>query len=211
MVENYVFVLEELRQRLEAERDRLSRRVFEELLDAGTMRFLVVTDDLEFNRLPRTIETAKAKQASREDGGQYLLNLFERTNEDELNGLENKVATYLDQQERLFFWYRNRARKDYYVQGWKRGRIYADFIFTLRADEPDAGDSLHQVFVMETKGIFQQIKDTAYKRSVFDICSEHASKKDWAEFVPAMRGKVMRFEIVDEDEWERRLNAMLAP
>ncbi len=37
-----------------------------------------------------------------------------------------------------------------------------------------------------------------------------ASKKDWAEFVPAMRGKVMRFEIVDEDEWEQRLNAMLA-
>ena len=34
--------------------------------------------------------------------------------------------------------------------------------------------------------------------------------KDWAEFVPAMRNRVMRFEIVDEDEWEQRLNAMLA-
>ena len=208
---NYVFVLEALRQRLEAERDRLSRRVFAELLDAGTMRFLVVTDDMEFNRLPQTIDTAMGKQANREDGGQYLLNLFERTNEDELNGLENKVATYLDQQERLFFWYRNRVRKDYYVQGWKRGRIYADFIFTLRPDEPDAGDEYHQVFVAETKGLhLKQYTDTDYKRSVFDICSEHASKKDWAEFVPAMRGKVMRFEIVDEDEWEQRLNAMLA-
>ena len=130
---NYVFVLEALRQRLEAERDRLSRRVFAELLDAGTMRFLVVTDDMELNRLPQTIDTAMGKQANREDGGQYLLNLFERTNEDELNGLENKVATYLDQQERLFFWYRNRVRKDYYVQGWKRGRIYADFIFCAKA------------------------------------------------------------------------------
>ena len=150
------------------------------------------------------------KQANREDGGQYLLNLFERTNEDELNGLENKVATYLDRQERLFFWYRNRARKDYYVQGWKRGRIYADFIFTLRPDEADVDDEFHQVFVMETKGIFRDIKDTDYKRSVFDICTEHASKKDWTEFVPAMRNKVMRFEIVDEDEWEQRLNAMLA-
>ena len=208
---NYMFVLEELRKRLEAERDRLSRRVFAELLDAGTMRFLVVTDNLEFNRLPRAIGTAIKKQANREDGGQYLLNLFERTNEDDLNGLENKVATYLDQEERLFFWYRNRARKDYYVQGWKRGRIYADFIFTLRPDEPDTGDEYHQVFVVETKGMhIQQSTDTTYKRSVFDVCSEHASKKDWAEFVPAMRNKVMRFEIVDEDEWERRLNAMLA-
>ena len=211
-----MFILEELRKHLEAERDRLSRRVFEEMLAAETMRFLVVMDDLKLNRLPRTIDSTMGKQANREDGGQYLLNLFERTNEDELNGLENKVATYLDRQERLFFWYRNRARKDYYVQGWKRGRIYADFIFTLRpdeVDEADVDDEFHQVFVMETKGIFRDIKhsgDTGYKRSVFDICTEHASKRDWADFVPAMRNKVMRFEIVDEDEWEQRLNAMLA-
>ena len=45
---------------------------------------------------------------------------------------------------------------------------------------------------------------------VFDVCSEHARKADWAEFVPAMRNKVMRFEIVDEEEWEQRLNALLA-
>ena len=213
---NYVFILEELRKRLEAERDRLSRRVFEEMLAAGTMRFLVVTDELALNRLPRTIDTTMGKQANREDGGQYLLNLFERTHEDELNGLENKVATYLDRQERLFFWYRNRARKDYYVQGWKRGRIYADFIFTLRPEEAGAAaaerrDEYHQVFVVETKGLhIKQSADTDYKRSVFDICTEHASRKDWAELAPAMRGKVMRFEIVDEDEWEQRLNAMLA-
>ena len=207
---NYVFILEELRKRVETERDRLSRKVFEQLLASGVMRFLVVTNDLNFNRLPETISTVESKQANREDGGQYELNLFDRTNEDELNGLENKVATYLDQQERLFFWYRNRARKDYYVQGWKRGRIYADFIFTLRPDEPDASDAYHRVFVVETKGL--QLKgneDTDYKRSVFDVCSVQAAKKDWAEFVPAMRNTVVHFEIVDEEEWEKRLNAML--
>ena len=52
-------------------------------------------------------------------------------------------------------------------------------------------------------------EDTEYKRSVFDICSEHAHKADWAEFVPAMRSKVVRFEVVDEDEWQARLNGML--
>ena len=211
VVNNYLFILQELRKRLEAERDRLSRRVFEELLEAGTMRFIVVAEDLEFNRLPLKIEETKEKQANREDGGQYLLNLFEKTGEDELNGLENKIATYLDRQERLFFWYRNRARKDYYVQGWKPGRIYADFIFTLKPDEPGGNDSYHQVFVMETKGShLKAAADTAYKRTVFDICSQHAKKKDWAEFVPAMRNKAMRFEVVDEDEWEKRLNALLA-
>ena len=211
VVNNYLFILQELRKRLEAERDRLSQRVFQELLEAGTMRFIVVAEDLEFNRLPREIEETKEKQANREDGGQYLLNLFEKTGEDELNGLENKIATYLDRQERLFFWYRNRARKDYYVQGWKPGRIYADFIFALKPDELGGDDSYHQVFVMETKGShLKAAEDTTYKRTVFDICSQHAQKKDWAEFAPAMRDKVMRFEIVDEDEWEQRLNALLA-
>ena len=175
------------------------------------MRFVVVADDLEFNRMPQEIKTVQGKQANREDGTQYQHNLFDRIYEDDLNGLENKVATYLDQQERLFFWYRNRARKDYYIQGWKPGRIYADFIFTLRSDEPDTDDEFHQVFVVETKGLhLKESSDTAYKRHVFDICSEHAAKKSWTEFVPAMRGTVMNFEIVDEDEWERRLNFMLA-
>ena len=208
---NYLFVLEELRKQLEKERDRLSRQVFAELLESGVMRFIVVADDLTFNRLPRRIETPRARQANREDGGQYERNLFDLTTEEELNGLENKVATYLDTQARLFFWYRNRARRDYYVQGWKPGRIYADFILTLKPDEPDLGDEYHRVFVVETKGVhLGRSEDTEYKRSVFDVCSEHARKTNWADFVPAMRNKVMRFEIVDEEEWEHRLNAMLA-
>ena len=211
IAENYSYLLGEIRQHLEKERDRLSQRVFSALLEAGAIRFLVVAEDLEFNRLPRSIKTAEGRQANREDGSQYQLNLLERTNEEELNGLENKVATYLDQQERLFFWYRNRARKDYYVQGWKRGRIYADFIVTLRPDEPDASDKFHTVFVMETKGLhLERSSDTDYKREMFAICSQHARKKDWAKFVPAMQGKVMRFEVVDEREWQKKLHSMLA-
>jgi len=35
------------------------------------------------------------------------------------------------------------------------------------------------------------------------------AKADWAEFVPALRSKVVRFEVVDDDEWQARLNGML--
>ena len=207
---NTVFILEAMRKQLQAERDRLAERVFGELLDAGRMRFMVVTDDLSFHRLPTAIEAPRVKQANREDGAPYQHNLFDWTAEDDLNGLENKVATYLDRQERLFFWYRNRARKDYYVQGWQRGRIYADFIVTLQPDEADSSDAFHQVYVLETKGLhLKQADDTNYKRSVFDLCSKHARKTDWAEFVPAMRNKVVRFKVVDEDEWEHQLNTVL--
>ena len=141
------------------------------------MRFLVVAKELRFNRLPEDIEVPKAKQANREDGSPYQRNLFDITTEDDLNQFENKVATYLDQQARLFFWYRNRSRKDYYVQGWKPRRIYADFIVTLRDDQAEADDGFRRVFVVETKGVhLKESEDTEYKRSVFDICGEHARK-----------------------------------
>ena len=213
VVRNYGYVLEEMRKRLEAERDRLARAVFTDLLESGEMRFIVAANDLGFNRPPRQIKTPATPPPQPGDWAPvpYQLELFDRIAAgEEMNELEHRVATFLDQQERLFFWYRNRARTDYYVQGWKRGRIYADFIFTLKPDAPDAADAYHRVFVIETKGLhLQEAADTAYKRSVFDLCSRHATRRDWAEFVPAMRGKSMRFEVVDEAEWQRRLTELL--
>jgi len=65
------------------------------------------------------------------------------------------------------------------VQGWKRHKIFADFIFTLKPDEPGAGDPFHKVFVMETKGLhLKQSGDTAYKRTVFNVCNRHATSRD---------------------------------
>ncbi len=207
---NHVFILEELRRHIERERDRLSQDVFRALLESGQIRFLVVAKDLHVNLLPEKIDVPKAKQANREDGAAYQRNLFDITTEDDLNDFENKVATYLDQQAQLFFWYRNRVRKDYYVQAWKPRRIYADFIVTLKDEQPEADGDFRQVFVLETKGVhLKEAEDTSYKRSVFDICGEQARKADWAEFAPAMRSKAMRFEVVDQDEWETRLNGML--
>ena len=207
---NHAFILEALRRQIESERDRLSRNVFRALLESGTLRLLVVAEDLRFNRLPTKIEAPKAKLANREDGSPYQRNLFDKTTEEDLNQLENKVATYLDQQARLFFWYRNRARKDYFVQGWKPRRIYADFIVTLQDNEPESDDCYSQVFVLETKGVhLKASEDTEYKRSVFDICSEYARKASWSEFVPSMRSKSMSFTVVDEEEWQDRLNGML--
>ena len=211
VADNFVYILEELRKQLELERDLRAEDVFAELLETGIMRFMVVTDDLGFNRLPKIQKSQSGqKKATRVDGNQFLMSLFDFVAEDDMNELENKVATYLDRQERLFFWYRNHPRRDYYVQGWKRHKIFADFVFTLRADEPGNSDSFHKVFVTETKGLhLKGGADTEYKRTVFDLCTQHAREKNWNEFVPAMRNRVVRFEVVDEDEWQKRLNAMI--
>ena len=51
--------------------------------------------------------------------------------------------------------------------------------------------------------------DTDYKRKIFSICTREAKSKSWAELGPAMKDKVIRFEILAEDEWQVKLNEML--
>ena len=53
-------------------------------------------------------------------------------------------------------------------------------------------------------------KATSCKQSVFAICNKHAKKKTWNQLVPAMREKEIRYEVVLQDEWQKRLNELLA-
>jgi type III restriction enzyme len=158
--------------------------------------------------LPERIAVDRsAKKATRLDGSQFEMNLFEPVVEDSMNSLEQEVASFLDEQSQLYFWYRNIPKKGYYVQGWLRSKIYADFLFTTDTDSKRA--NFRKVFVVETKGAHLKNEDTDYKTSVFALCNEHAKRKTWNEFVPAMRDKQIRFEVVLQDEWKQKLNELL--
>ena len=204
---NLVFILERLHEHLEGERDRLAETVFNRLLDEDKMRFMVVLHDLGVTRLPKEMEVPKpVTRANRLDGAQFLLNLFDPVPADALNSLERKVASFLDEQSRLYFWYRNVPRHGYYVQGWQKGRIYADFIFTTHDDK---ANDYRKVFVLETKGLHLKNEDTDYKASVFAVCNKHAKRRTWNELAPSMRDKEISYEVVFQDEWENRLNQLI--
>jgi type III restriction enzyme len=205
---NLVFILEELRKQLEAERDRLAETAFNEMLEKDEMRFIVVVRDLGMHRLPKKLEVPKsAVKATRLDGSQFEMNLFDPVPADSLNSLEHEVASFLDEQGRLYFWYRNIPHYGYYLQGWQKSRIYADFIF---ATNGGGKGKFRKVFVLETKGLHLKNENTAYKQSVFALCNKHAKKKAWNELVPAMRDKEISYEVVFQPEWEKRLNELLA-
>lgn len=210
VTDNFVFILEHIREMIAKERDRLAHGVFEELLKSDTMRFMVVTENWDFNRLPKERKIpAKAPRALKDNGKLFQMNLFEDVLQDDLNDLENAVASYMEDQEELFFWFRNAPRKDYRVQGWKRERIYADFIFTLSDHSEVKKEPYSRIYVVETKGVDLKNEDTDYKRSVFSRCTELAKHSALTEFVPEMKNKRMRFEVIAEEEWQTRLNAML--
>ncbi|HYW83205.1 MAG TPA: restriction endonuclease subunit R, partial [Spirochaetia bacterium] len=74
---NLVFILEELRKRLEAERDRLAEAAFNQMLEEDEMRFMVVLRELGMHRLPGKLQMPKtAVRATRLDGSQFEMNLF---------------------------------------------------------------------------------------------------------------------------------------
>ena len=205
---NFVFLIEELRKQLECEKDRLAEQVFQAMLKSDELRFLIIGNNFDWT-LPKSIGVkASARTLNRKDGTPLQLSLFTFTPEEEFNDTEKAVAWYLETQSRLFFWFRNRARHDYCIQGWRQHRIYPDFIFTSTAK--DAPTDYERVYVVETKGL--HLKDNAktdYIRKVFNICTKQAKSRKWNQLGPAMKDKILRFEVLSEDEWEAKLNAIL--
>ncbi len=205
---NFVFLIEELRKQLEYEKDRLAEQVFRSMLKCDELRFLIIGNNFDWT-LPKSIGVkASARTLNRKDGSPLQLSLFTFTPEEEFNDTEKAVAWYLENQSRLFFWFRNRARHDYCIQGWRQHRIYPDFIFTSVTKDTPA--DYERVYFVETKGL--HLKDnekTDYIRKVFDICTKQARSKKWNQLGPAMKGKILRFEVLSEDEWEAKLNAIL--
>jgi len=64
--------------------------------------------------------------------------------------------------------------------------------------------------VVETKGLLLIGNlDTDYKRKMFSICTKEAKSRSWSELGLVMKQKVLRFEVLAEDEWEAKLNEML--
>lgn len=80
-----------------------------------------------------------------------MLSLFEKMPEADFDKYETKVATFLDTQgQLLYFRHRDASRRGYHVQGWKRKRIYADFVAAGKPVD-SAEKPFDRLFILETK------------------------------------------------------------
>lgn len=202
---NLVFIIEELRKLLFIQRDKLSEVVFKQLLRDGTMKFYLLQGNTH-SLLPKSITVRSKRRLTHADGSQVQVSLFEHVPAEDINGLEEEVALYLDKQERLLWWYRNISRSDYRLQGWRPNRIYPDFIAANNA----GNDNYDKVFVLETKG--DQLVgnlDTEYKREVLTLCNDLAVEKSWHEFDLGESDSDFVFEMVDEHSWKSQLNKLV--
>lgn len=157
---------ERLRIDIEAERDRLAQSVFDELVAEGCIQFRLRADATDYE-LPQDITLAlagKAQPVLREDGihpvAKSLLEPALRT--PDMNDFEAQFAGYLDERAALRWWHRNVAKTQYGLQGWKRHRVYPDFVFGVLTR-----DGATRTVVMETKGMhLAGSTDTTYKQAL---------------------------------------------
>ena len=69
---------------------------------------------------------------------------------------------------RQSLWHRNVARTQYGIQGWRRAKIYPDFIFAVQGK-----GKAKRITALETKGDQLDNLDTAYKRDVLAFLSDN--------------------------------------
>ena len=151
-----------LREHVKNEVETQAEQVFHEKLRQGEIRF-----DLEVGQPNFRMKHHYEIQVSSDDSPllrnykPVQLSLFEPVFERYFsNELEKKFAYYLDEQKAIQWWHRVAARQqgEYYLQGWKKGRIYPDFVAMANAE---------RLLIFETKG--EHLignPDTEYKQKV---------------------------------------------
>jgi len=206
VINNFVFIIEELRKHLANEKDRIAEKVFRDMIAQDKMHFLIIANKLGY-KLPKQKKTHPPR-LNKASGDQLERSLFDYVSRDDFDSdLERQVAWYLDGQNKLLFWYRNIPKSDYGVQGWQKHRVYADFIFSDKSN----GNGFNKVFVVETKGIhLKQSEDTDYKRRLFSLCNERAREMTLTELGLKLSAKEISFLVVAEDEWQNRFNALFS-
>ena len=199
-------IVEEMRKELDRERDSRAEALFKNEVAAGRIQFRLRLDGRNW-RMPFQIDTTEpvdARQLVSGNGGPLEKSLFAPVYESEFNRDESEVAVYLDGEEALTWWHRNVARTQYGIQGWKKGKIYPDFIFAVQTD-----GATNRITVLETKGDQLDNLDTTYKREVLSFLS---SSFAWDDSMPAgelelvrNNGQTVQCTLILMSEWKTKL------
>ena len=205
-------VVEELRKGLDRERDRRAEALFKEGVEGGRIQFRLRLDGRDW-QMPSQLDTSEppgSRQFLTQSGGPLQRSLFEPVYRSELNRDEQDVAVYLDGDAAVTWWHRNVARTQYGIQGWKKRKIYPDFIFAVRED-----GATGRIVVLETKGDHLDNLDTAYKREVLDFLSGNFA---WDDSIPAGQlelvadgGQTVECALILLGEWRTKLPNLLLP
>ena len=152
--------------------DGQAQKVFQAKLTDGEIVF-----DLEASHPSLKLKDSYQIDVSEQDnpiskfGEQAQISLFHPVFDREFDSdPERRFAFYLDERKALEWWHRVAVRQqgDYYIRGWRKTRVWPDFIAMTTKDKGKAS-----LLVFETKGKDRKdTNDTKYKQRLFSVLEE---------------------------------------
>ena len=202
-------LLDSMRVELAAKVDADARAIFERKLADGRIAFKL-TGALPDWEAPPWVDVEFRPGVDLwevdDDGHTLGRTLFaDAIRRGELNGFEKDVALYLDGSTAIAWWWRLTSRGAWGLQGWRRHKVYPDFLLRLSGDG-------RKLMVLETKGKQLDNDDTAFKRNLMEALGAAYAKSSPGEVdlfddsPDAIRFKML----MQEGDWKTKLMADLA-
>lgn len=125
------------------------------------------------------------------------------------NEFEAGFACYLDTQATVQWWHRNVAKAQYGLQGWRRHKVYPDFVIAL---SPTTGRP--QILVMETKGAhLSGNTDSNYKKALLGRLTEAYRDRRLARVgelsLIGRDNQEIRCEMLLDNNWQGEVSRLL--
>ena len=206
-----LYLSEYLKRRLHDRVDKLAEAVFKEKLEAGNIQFNLQADSALNYEMEKTLVVSLAPEARpmmHLHGDPLQLNLFEQVFEAEFNNLETNFALYLDKQSAIQWWHRIATKQGYFLQGWRRDRVYPDFIACLQRSQTGP----QRLCLFETKGQhLEGNSDTTYKQKLIETLEtayRNATPHGTMD-ITTPNNKTMSFRLLFEDSWRETVNETL--
>lgn len=201
-----------LKRRLTELIEHESQAIFQSKLQNRDIRLELIADESGFEfaeELERIVEKNQLPLFG-QHGDPIQKSLYEKVYAREFNGLEKDFAIYLDGFSAVTWWHRFASRQDYGLQGWKRNRVYPDFVVLVQP----GNSNTRRVLVIETKGLqLAGNMDTEYKKKLFDTLESaepHAVEYGHLKLPKPKRKKhPMSLTMLFEDDYRQEFEKLL--
>jgi type III restriction enzyme len=182
---------------IERETDRRTQEVFERLFAKRRLCFFLKYVETRFE-IPPVIQINSTRKLVHENGEQVQQSLFDYV-PDAFNEYEKAVALYLDKRPEVLWWYRNLVGTEQFsIQGYKRNKIYPDFIVQRGSNKKP----IASVLVLESKGKhLKGNEDTKYKRSIADYFGKVGRRVKWQKLAEDFQDHTFSVQVLDEEEY----------
>ena len=136
LLKNRIHLSEHLRREVKDEVDAAAESVFRDKLRRNEIHFHLETDEQLSYEMEKSLNVfvGDSEESLQHQARPVQHSLFDTVYKKDFNGLEKNFALYLENSNAIHWWHRIAARQAYSLQGWRRHRVYPDFVACKKDD-----------------------------------------------------------------------------